>query len=248
MKKITIEVCCGSVDDCIIAQDCGADRIELNHALELGGMTPSIATVKKVKEMVTIPICAMVRPRGFGFCYSNMYYEVMKMEAKDLIDAGVDGIVFGFLHEDGTIDVERTKEMVQIIHPKTAVFHKAFDSTPDLEIAIQQLIDCGIDRILTSGGAIYPDIEEGCKILANLQEKYGDKIEILPGGGVREHNVESILAITKASQIHMTAKHTVLDTSTMHHGTSDNSKENHSYIATQKEQLSAIISKIKNIH
>ncbi len=246
-KSIKVEVCCGSVDDCIIAQKCHCDRIELNHALEMGGMTPSLATLRKAKEYVDIPICCMVRPRGFGFCYSEMQFEVMKQEAKDLLEAGADGIVFGFLHEDGTIDIQRTKEMVNIIHPKEAIFHKAFDSTPDLEIAIQQLIDCKIDRILTSGGAVYPNLAEGCRKIGELQVKYKDQIELLPGGGVREHNVQEILQLTQADQIHMTAKHLVLDASTMHHGTHDANTEAHSYVATEEAQLLAIMRKIEEL-
>lgn len=246
INNILVEVCCGSVDDCIVAQNCHADRIELNHALEMGGMTPSIATLKQAKKKVNIPLCCMVRPRGFGFCYSEQYYEVMLQEAKDLLAAGADGIVFGFLNEDSTINVERTKEMVSLIKPKEAIFHKAFDSTPDLEKSIQILIECGIDRILTSGGASYPDIEEGCLLLGKLQKKYGDKIQILPGGGVRDHNVNQILALTQANQIHMTAKHTVLDPSTQYYGTTDHSVASHSYIATEETQLKAIMNQIKN--
>lgn len=244
-NNILIEVCCGSVDDCIVAQKASADRIELNHALEMGGMTPSLATLKLAKEYVNIPICCMVRPRGYGFNYSDVQFQVMKNEAKDLIEAGADGIVFGFLNEDSTINIERTKEMVSIIKPKEAIFHKAFDSTKNLEESIKILIDCGIDRVLTSGGAVSLEIIEGCKILGKLNDKYKDMIEILPGGGVREHNVIDILKESKSNQIHMTAKHLVLDKSTMNYGTKDFCETNHSYVATEYKQLKAIMDKIE---
>ncbi len=247
INNILVEVCCGSVEDCITAQQCNADRIELNHALEMGGMTPSTATLRHAKKAVDIPICCMVRPRGFGFYYSEITYQVMLQEAKDLLEAGADGIVFGFLNEDSTIDVKRTKEMVQLIKPKEAIFHKAFDATEDLENSIQILIECGIDRILTSGGSVYPDIEDGCKKLGYLQEKYGDKIQILPGGGVREHNVLEILNLTKANQIHMTAKHLVLDPSTQRFGTDNKEDKNHSFVATEKAQLLAIMQEISKL-
>ncbi|MEA5017999.1 MAG: copper homeostasis protein CutC [Erysipelotrichaceae bacterium] len=245
INNIKVEVCCGSVDDCIIAEKCGADRIELNHALEMGGLTCSIGTLVQAKKYTNIPICCMVRSRGFGFCYSEQVYQAMLFDAKNLIANGADGIVFGFLNEDKTIDMARTKAMVKAIHPKEAIFHKAFDNTPDLEVALQQLIECGVDRVLTSGGASYPHLEKGLVILADLIKKYGDKIEILPGGGVREHNVKEIIALTGCDQIHMTAKHLVLDPTTLTNEDDDKSK--HSYVATEEKQLKAIMAKIAEL-
>ncbi len=244
INDILVEVCCGSVDDCVIAKQCGADRIELNHALELGGMTPSVSTLKRSKELVDIPICCMVRPRGYGFNYSQEHFNVMKMEAQELLEHGADGIVFGFLNSDGTINVERTKEMVNIIKPKEAIFHKAFDATSDLEASLKILIECGVDRVLTSGGAVYPDIENGLKILQDLHERYGDKIALLPGGGVREHNVQEILTTTKLKEIHMTAKHRIIDTSTLKDSAESKNPDSHAYVATDENQLKAIMKKI----
>lgn len=239
-QKVIVEVCCGSVDDCVVAARCGADRIELNHALELDGMTPSTATLRRAKELVDLPICCMVRPRGFGFCYSEEHYRVMKMEAEDLLKAGADGIVFGFLKEDSSIDVERTKEMVELVHPKEAIFHKAFDATEDLEASLQILIDCGVDRVLTSAKGSSPDIP----MLKFLQEKYGDQIQLLPGGGVREHNVNEIVRETGIYQIHTSAKHMVLDPSTWNTSNNKDTRA-HSYAATSEEALTAIIKKTK---
>lgn len=247
INNIKIEVCCGSVDDCIIADRCQADRIELNHALELGGLTPSVGTLLQAKKHTDIPICCMVRPRGFGFSYSDEVFQAMLYDAKNLIDNGADGIVFGFLHDDGTIDVEKTKKMVALIKPKEAIFHKAFDSTKDLEESIQILIDCQVDRVLTSGSASYPNLEDGINKLAELQAKYGNKIQILPGGGVRQHNVVEILEKTKCDQIHMTAKHLILDPSTMHYPTKQ-SADKHSYVATEEAQLLAIMNEIKKVN
>lgn len=242
INGVLIEVCCGSVDDCVIAKRCGADRIELNHALEMGGMTPSCATLKRVKELMDIKVCCMVRPRGFGFDYSEEHYRVMLQEAKDLLSCGADGIVFGFLNADSSINIQRTREMVKTIKPKEAIFHKAFDSAKDLEESIRILIDCGVDRVLTSGQGKYPDMD--LSALKMLNEKYGDKIQILPGGGVREHNVQNILKTTGIKQIHMTSKHLVLDTSTMD---DPNDAVNNSYIATDEKQLNAILNEIRRI-
>ena len=96
-KHITVEVCCGSVDDCLLAQKLGADRIELNHALELGGMTPSMGTFLEVKRQVSLPICVMIRPRGAGFDYTEAQFQVMLKDAELFIEHGADGLVFGFL-------------------------------------------------------------------------------------------------------------------------------------------------------
>lgn len=242
VNGVLVEVCCGSVDDCITAMKGGADRIELNHALELDGMTPSTATLKRAKELVNLPICCMVRPRGYGFCYSEELFQVMKMEAKELLDAGADGIVFGFLHEDGTIDVERTKEMVEWIHPKEAIFHKAFDYTEDLFISMQTLVDCKVDRVLTSAKGMTPNLE----VLKQLNEQFGDQIEILPGGGVRANNVVDVVEQTGLYQVHTSAKHTVVDPSTQRFSEQKDEKY-HSYVAVDAEKLQEMMNALQKV-
>ena len=172
-KKIIVEVCCGSVDDCVVAQNCGADRIELNSSLELGGMTPSVGTLVLAKQLVDLPIVCMVRPRPVGFCYTDLQFATMLLDTKILLENGADGIVFGCLHEDGSVDIARTKQMVELIKPKEAIFHKAFDSCVDLEASIQVLIECGIDRILTGGGKTVDEIVDGSLVLGELNTKYG---------------------------------------------------------------------------
>lgn len=207
INKIKVEVCCGSVDDCIIAEKNKADRIELNSALELGGLTPSIATLQIAKKNVSCPIVCMIRPRTAGFEYTEIQFETMLKDAEILLQNGADGIVFGFLNKQN-IDKKRTKIMTELAHQygKEAVFHKAFDNCTDLSKALEDCIECGIDRILTSGGAVYPHIVEGAKILQNLIKQAKGKIQILPGGGIRPNNIKEVLDISKATQIHMTAK------------------------------------------
>jgi len=207
INKIKVEVCCGSVDDCIIAEKNKADRIELNSALELGGLTPSIATLQIAKKNVSCPIVCMIRPRTAGFEYTEIQFETMLKDAEILLQNGADGIVFGFLNKQN-IDKKRTKIMTELAHQygKEAVFHKAFDNCTDLSKALEDCIECGIDRILTSGGAVYPHIVEGAKILQNLIKQAKGKIQILPGGGIRPNNIKEVLNISKATQIHMTAK------------------------------------------
>ena len=113
---IKIEICCGTIEDCICANEFEVDRLELNCALELGGLTPTVTTLKMAKKLTNLPICCMVRPRTAGFVYTELQIENMMQDAKELLCAQADGIVFGFLNKDHTIDIEHTKKMVELIH------------------------------------------------------------------------------------------------------------------------------------
>ncbi len=244
MNKIKMEACCGSVRDVIIADKLGFDQIELNSSLELGGMTPSTGTLVMAKSLTDIPIYPMVRARPQGFNYDDADFKAMLYDAKDLIENGADGIVFGILNEDGTIDVERSREMVNVIGDKPAIFHKAFDSTPDLEVAIKQLIDLKIKRILTSGGT--GDIMENLDTLKYLNEKYKGQIELLIGGGIRDHNVKEILEYTKIDQVHFSGRMRIFDNSTFVTGVSDD-KDQYSYDGVSEENLKEIIKEVKKV-
>ena len=208
INNITIEICIGNLDDALTASSYPIDRIELNSALELGGLTPSLETLKYLRQHIDTKICCMVRPRGGDFHYTENEFEVMLKDAKNLLENKADGIVFGFLHEDRTIDIDKTKQMSDLIHSygKEAVFHKAFDEIDDLDKACQQLIDCKIDRILTSGKAVYPDILKGCETINELHHKYGDRLQFLPGGGVRIGNIKEVISTAATGQVHMTSK------------------------------------------
>ena len=211
---ITLEVCCGSYEDCINAYKGKAKRVELNSALFLGGLTPSLGSLVCAKDITDLEVICMVRPRGAGFCYTEEEYKGMLIDAMMLLEQNADGLAFGFLHENKTIDVERTREMVKLIHGyrKQAVFHRAFDMVEDVEEAIQQLISVGVDRVLTSGG--YSTAPEGAEVLALLQAKYGDKIEILAGCGVNASNVIELIEKTGVTQVHSSCKDWVVDPTT----------------------------------
>ncbi|MEA4875230.1 MAG: copper homeostasis protein CutC [Anaerorhabdus sp.] len=208
-----IEICCGSIEDVITASKEPIDRIELNSALELGGMTCSLGTLIESKKVTTLPLCCMVRPRTSGFHYTERQFESMLFDAEQLCIHDADGIVFGFLNADNSINIERTKKMADLVHRynKEVIFHKAFDATTDKFKACEDCIACGVDRILTSGGENYPHIEEGFETLHKLIETYQDRITILVGGGVRDFNVQTILTETNCHEIHMTAKQTAYD-------------------------------------
>lgn len=180
--------------------------MELNSALELGGLTPSLSTLVKAREATSKKILCMVRPRAAGFVYTEKEKEVMRDDAKRFLEHGADGIVFGFLNEDHTVNQAWTAEMVRLIHSyhKEAVFHKAFDETADLNAACEELIALGIDRILTSGGK--ESVMAGADAIHHLIHTYGEKVEILPGGGITPENILSVLKKTGAVQFHMSAK------------------------------------------
>ena len=196
MKRL-LEICCGSFEDVKTAWQNGADRVELNSALYLGGLTPSTANLICAKEQCSIPIVTMVGRRGGGFCYSQDEYETMLLDARILLEHGADGIAFGFLTEDHAIHRNRTQEMIDLIHSagKEAVFHRAFDCVAQQERAVEALILLGADRILTSGGS--PDVWSGRTQLQKLQSQYGKEITFLAGSGVNAQNVKALMEYTR---------------------------------------------------
>lgn len=212
---IKIEVVANGVQDCIVAQSEGADRIELISASYLGGLTPTITVLDMaIENGVKIPIMAMVRPRGGGFCYSEIEKEQMYREARELLEHGAKGIVFGFLTEDRKIDWEETKKMIELCksYEAESVFHRAFDCSDEPECNIQHLIELGCTRILTSG--LGANVEKGAELLKLLQEKFGDRIEILAGAGISTENIESIITKTGVIQVHGTFKKYGVDQTT----------------------------------
>ena len=213
-NNICIEICCGSYEDALTAYENGANRIELNSCLALGGLTPSLASLLLSKKHTNIPIICMVRPRGGGFCYSEKEKEEMYIEANILLENEADGIAFGFLNDDYTVDVPATKKMVDLIHSygKEAVFHRAIDMTNNIQKEVETLISLGVDRILTSGQK--ESAIEGKDIIKMLQEKYGSFIEILPGSGINETNACSFALDTNVKQIHSSCKSYKIDPTT----------------------------------
>lgn len=208
-----LEVCCASLDDAIKAEKAGAERIELVSSLFLGGLTPSFATFRLIKENTNLKIINMIRPRGAGFVYSENDKKIMFEDAHIFLEAEVDGLAFGFLNDDLTIDLEATKKMIDLCHKynKEAVFHRAIDCVDNYEKSIKCLYELGIDRILTSGGE--KNAYEGRFILNDIQFKYPD-LEILAGCGVNETNIREIINDTCIKQFHSSCKEYKKDFST----------------------------------
>ncbi len=208
-----IEICCYSVESAINAERSGADRIELCDNYLEGGTTPSYATIQYSVEKLNIPVNVIVRPRGGDFLYSDIEYEIIKQDVLAAKKLNANGIVIGFLTSSGEIDVEKTKEIVELAKPLEITFHRAFDMCKDPLKAIDQLKKIGITKILTSGAK--NTAIEGVNLLAKLVKKAGNEIIIMPGSGVNETNLSELIQKTKAIEYHSSAK------------TFDNSKMNY---------------------
>ena len=213
MEKILVEVCCGSADDVIEAYKAGADRVELNSNLFHGGLTPTIGSLLVAKRETGMKIMTMVRPREGGFCYTDTEFTVAVEDAGQLLRNGSDGLVFGFLREDGTVDARRTAILADIALSagKEAVFHRAIDVVPDWKEALDVLIDLHITRVLTSGQE--PDVFYGTDTIKEMIDYAAGRIEILPGAGITQKNVRRVIDATGATQIHIAAHRQLKDTS-----------------------------------
>lgn len=245
-KEIKIEICCGSVDDCITAKKSGAHRVELVSAHQLGGLTPTAGTLYQVKNKVDITVAAIIRPRMSGFNYSQEDYEVMCYDTRHFVEMGADGIVFGFLKEDSTLDYERCARLLEIIGDRESVFHRAIDIIKEPHKAIEQLIGLGVTRILTSG--FVPSSYDGRETIKELQKLYGDKIQILAGGGITETNVSEILSYTGINQVHFGGTGLQTDSSCLYRPSipfgSLTMPPNECYIAVDETRIQKIIGNI----
>jgi len=178
----------------------GADRIELCANLAEGGTTPSYAHIKKCREAFDIALFPIIRPRGGDFLYTKDEFEIMKNDIKLCKELGCEGIVIGLLNMDGTIDMTRTSELVELAYPLEVTFHRAFDRCKDPFVALEELIEIGCQRILTSGQK--PTVSEGIDLIAGLNKKADDRIIILPGSGVRKDNIKILAEKTGCIEFH----------------------------------------------
>lgn len=178
----------------------GAQRIELCSRLEVGGVTPTRGLMELAQANTTLPLCVMVRPRGGDFTYNDAELASMRADIAWLKERKVMAAVFGVLHTDGSLDVERMRELVALARPLKVTCHRAFDRTPDKHAALDALIELGVDRVLTTGGAA--DAHAGRGELRKLAERARGRIAILAGGGVRAHNWREIVRDSGVREIH----------------------------------------------
>ena len=200
-----VEVCANSVESCIAAQEGGADRVELCAGIPEGGTTPSYGEIKVARRVLTTTrLHVIIRPRGGDFLYSDLEVERMLEDIAVCRELGVDGVVFGCLNADGTIDVENNRRLIEQARGMSVTCHRAFDRAADPEKALEMLIDLGFDRILTSGQQ--PRAEQGLDLLARLNRQAAGRIILMAGSGVTEQNIRTIRAATGLNEFHFSAR------------------------------------------
>ncbi len=200
---MTVEVVVYNISSAMKAEEGGADRIELCDSPGDGGTTPSYGTIELVRQNVSLDVFVMIRPRGGDFCYSSYEFHAMKRDISQCQKLSVDGVVFGILNPDGTIDKKRCRELIGMARPLKITCHRAFDMTRDPFEALEDCIDAGFDRILTSGQQ--PRAAGGAELIGELIKKAGGRISIMPGSGVNEDTVREIVARTGTKEIHCSA-------------------------------------------
>lgn len=200
---IRIEACVDSVESAQAAEAGGASRVELCDDLVEGGTTPSAGMIEVCCEGLNIPVFVIIRPRGGDFLYSDAELEVMRRDIVRAARSGASGVVLGLLRRDGSVDVERTRALIDAARPLSVTFHRAFDVSRDADEALDTLLELEVDRVLTSGHAA--TAEAGIGVLARMVRRSAGRIGVLAGGGVREENVRRIVAETGVREVHVRA-------------------------------------------
>ena len=203
-NKIILEVAVFSVEAALSALNAGADRIEFCENPSEGGTTPSYGSLKTLIGLTNKPVYPIIRPRGGDFLYTAAEYECIKADLLMAKELGYRGAVIGLLNADGTIDVERTTELVKLAAPMEITFHRAFDRCNDPIKGLEDIIQTGCKRILTSGQV--PNVGDALPLVKQLVQKAAGRIIILPGSGVRANNCKSIINETGATEIHSSAR------------------------------------------
>ena len=201
------EICANSVASCVAAQEGGADRVELCAGIPEGGTTPSYGMIRNARESISIALNVIIRPRGGDFLYSESDIQEMIYDIQAAKQLGADGLVFGCLNPDGTVDMKAMSRLMEAAGDTPVTFHRAFDHTNDPLKALEDIISLGCVRILTSG--CRPTALEGAELLSQLVEKAGERIIIMPGCGVRENNIAEIARLSGAKEFHFSARESV---------------------------------------
>lgn len=196
-----LEICLESFEDCLAAQQGGAQRVELCTNLLEGGTTPSAGMIRAVCDRLEIDVMVMIRPRGGDFLYTGAEFDMMRRDIEIAKESGADGIVLGLLKDDGTVDVARTRELVELAAPLPVTFHRAIDVSKNLLESLEAVIEAGCARVLTSGGK--PDVADATDVVAKMVEQAGNRIVIMPGCGIDKDNMLDVASKTGASEFHV---------------------------------------------
>ena len=207
MAKPLIELCVEGIDGFLAAQEAGADRVELCASLMEGGLTPSLATIRAAVKAAKIPVHVIIRPRGGDFLYSQAEFDSMVEDVRALREEGVAGVVIGCLTPDGRIDEARTKALVEAARPMSVTCHRAFDMTADAHAALEALVRCGVDRVLTSGQR--DTAVDGIAILKSAVEQAAGRIVIMGCGALNAGNIRKVREETGLAEMHFAALKTV---------------------------------------
>lgn len=205
--SVLIEVCVDSTEGALAAQEGGAQRVELCSALFEGGLTPSAGAISVAREHVRIGLNVIIRPRSGDFLYSDAEMELMTEDIRVAKRLGADGVVIGVLDSDGRVDVDRTARLIAEARPLSVTFHRAFDMTRDPFEALEQLIRLRVDRVLTSGQE--STALAGIDLLRDLVSAAGERMTVMPGGDIQERNIQKIVHLTGARELHVTGFQTV---------------------------------------
>lgn len=203
LQNNKLEIACFNLESALIAQENGTDRVELCAEMNLGGITPSFELIKEARKHLSIDLFVMIRARGGNFVYSEEEFELMKNQILEIKKLNIHGFVFGILNSDNTINKDRNKELVELAKPFPCTFHRAFDAVVNPFEALEELIECGFQTILTSGNA--SNVNEGINQLELLVQKANNRIHIMPGGSLRTSNIDEIKKKTKANFFHTSA-------------------------------------------
>ncbi len=202
-----LEICVDSVESAINAQIAGADRVEFCSNLPEGGTTPGYGAIVSARKNLDIGLHVIIRPRGGDFLYSDLEFDIMRRDIEICGETGVDGIVIGILRTGGNIDIDRTAKLIEFAYPMSATFHRAFDMCNDPVQGLEDVIDAGCARLLTSG--LKNKAQDGIEMIRQLVIQAGERLIIMPGGGIDETNVALIVTATRVKEIHLTGRKTI---------------------------------------
>ena len=237
-----LEVIAFNIESCRIAQDAGAHRIELCDGPGEGGTTPSYGFIKAARKAINIQLYPIIRPRGGDFLYSDEEFQIMIADVLFCKQTGCDGVVIGLLHADGTVDKARTKQLVELAYPMGVTFHRAFDRAINPLQALEDIIETGCERILTSGQK--PQAIAGAELISTLIQKADNRIVIMPGSGVRSDNIAELVKLTGADCFHSSARKMITSQMTY---SNPHMNETLQSVSLDEAEVKAIIDVLENL-